>query len=220
VATQNISITICVGDQFGRRTVIADAGYNRKRGQMWRCRCVCGTEADIEQRRLAQGQSLQCSQCSSRYFSRNIKHGETRGYRESPEYKTWHKMIDRCDPDKSDGDRKWYADKGVKVCERWRSSFSNFLADMGRKPSPKHSIDRINNDGNYEPANCRWATSKQQTRNYSRNRLLTIAGVTMTLTDWAEASNMKIGTLRNRLEFGWSVQDALAVPVAPWRGRK
>lgn len=97
-------------------------------------------------------------------------HGAARSYRQTLEYRSWIGMKERCSNPKN----KCYASyggRGIRVCDRWISDFSQFLADMGPKPSPKHSIDRIDNDGHYEPANCRWATTTQQVRNSRRTRL-------------------------------------------------
>jgi len=104
---------------------------------------------------------------------------------------------------------KHYGARGISVCERWRS-FDNFLADMGQRPSPKHSIDRFpNNDGNYEPGNCHWATDIEQHRNRSDNVLVTFNGQTLTCAEWDERLGKKHGFLRDRLSSGWSVEDAL-----------
>ena len=96
-----------------------------------------------------------------------IKHGHAFAGRRSSEYRTWYAMKQRCtNPNVEHYDR--YGGRGITVCERWANSFCNFLADMGLKPSRRHSIDRVNNDGNYEPGNCRWATQKEQANNCSR----------------------------------------------------
>jgi len=105
-----------------------------------------------------------------------------------------------------------YGGRGVTVCSRWES-FENFLADMGPRPSPKHSIDRIDSGGNYEPGNCRWATRAEQSRNTRRNVLLTFGGQTMCLEDWASQRKMRPHVLGSRIRRGWSIERALTVPV-------
>lgn len=105
-----------------------------------------------------------------------------------------------------------YGARGITVCARWSLSFEAFLADMGRRPAPGYSIDRRNNDGNYEPRNCRWATSRQQTRNSSRNRLITWKRRTQTMTDWSESTGIPFDTIGSRLKGGWSVERALTTP--------
>jgi hypothetical protein len=115
-----------------------------------------------------------------------------------------------------------YGARGIRVCARWES-FSNFLADMGSRPSSRHSLERIDNDGHYEPGNCKWATLAEQARNRRNNRRLTYAGETLTLVDWSERTNITKATIWERLRRGWSVERALTTPVRPHtctRGRQ
>ena len=132
----------------------------------------------------------------------------------SPEYNAWKNMRDRCNrPAVKNFSR--YGGRGIAVCERWES-FENFLADMGPKPSPDHSIDRVNNDRGYEPGNCAWATRKTQSRNRRTTRLLTHAGETLCVAEWAERLGISARRLYVRLNRGWSTEKAL---TAPLRGR-
>jgi hypothetical protein len=132
-------------------------------------------------------------------------------YRTS-EYNTWCDIKRRCnDPKRKDYER--YGGRGIKVCERW-NVFENFLADMGKKPSKKHSIERMNNDGLYEPTNCKWATTKEQNNNQRSNILITFDGQTMNMKQWSEAKGIPYTTLKRRLRtLGWSVQKALTTPI-------
>ncbi len=122
-------------------------------------------------------------------------------------------MIKRC----GNPNTKQYADyggRGITVCERWKTSFENFLADMGVKPSPTHSIDRFpNNDGNYEPGNCRWATRAEQCLNRRNNRLISHNNETLPLTVWSDRMGIKREVIADRLNRGWSVFDALTTPL-------
>lgn len=121
-------------------------------------------------------------------------------------------MNGRCDD--SSPDYRLYGARGIKVCARWRNSFAAFLSDMGRKPSPTHSIDRINNDGDYEPSNCQWATSSQQARNTRRNRFVTFNGQTLTIGDWANGLGMNRLTLFSRIvRRKWPIERALSTPT-------
>lgn len=133
-----------------------------------------------------------------------------------PEYGPWHDMIRRC-YDSRRKNYRHYGGRGIKVCDRWRQSFEAFLEDMGPRPSPKHSIDRYpNNDGNYEPDNCRWATQGEQLRNYSRTRHVTYNGRTQCIADWAVEMKLPAQTLYTRIREGWDAARALTTP-APGR---
>jgi hypothetical protein len=126
------------------------------------CVCVCGKIRDYIRKDLINGhtQSCNCKRPGAR-----PRHGEARKGRSSPEYQAWGSMKERCLSSKNPSDIKNYIERGITICDRWLNSYENFLADMGRKPSPQHSLDRINNDGNYEPGNCRWATRSEQVLN-------------------------------------------------------
>lgn len=134
------------------------------------------------------------------------------------EYRTWSSMRSRCRNPKSQ-DYAMYGGRGIAVCERW-NSFAAFLSDMGQKPTPKHSIDRIDGDGNYEPSNCRWATPKEQASNWRyRNRRLEFRGETLSLDDWAARIGLTRESLRDRLNTGWSAERALTTPPTRQRRR-
>lgn len=145
------------------------------------------------------------------------------GGRHTSEYKIWERMLHRC---KNPNNERYarYGGRGIKVCERWQESFANFLADMGPRPSPKHTVDRIDNDGHYEPSNCRWATQMEQTRNSSRTKDLTLNGETMCMTAWAQRLGITQHTLNGRLKRGWPLSAALTVGPVPkgytWHNQK
>jgi len=105
-----------------------------------------------------------------------------------------------------------YGGRGIAVCEHWRNSFPNFLEDMGRKPSPNHSLDRIDPNGNYSPNNCQWATRDEQLNNTRRTRLITFHGKTQTVAQWAQQVGLRKSCLLYRLNAGWSVERALMQP--------
>jgi hypothetical protein len=131
-----------------------------------------------------------------------------RGKRSS-EYGSWSNMIQRCDNPKNTH-FKYYGGKGIFVCERWHD-FSNFLADMGLKPTLLHTIERRNKAGNYCLSNCYWATRKEQMNNTSRNRFLTHDGITLTVAQWAEKTGLVANTIHNRIRAQWSVKNALTI---------
>lgn len=126
-------------------------------------------------------------------------------------YVSWEAMNQRCYDRKSINYRR-YGGRGVMVCQRWRESFPSFLADMGERPSLAHSLDRIDNNGPYEPGNCRWATDKQQSRNRANNRLLTYKGETRCVMEWAEILGLSKHTIFNRLREGWAVERIMTTP--------
>ena len=135
------------------------------------------------------------------------------GLRPSYTYYTWIHIKRRCYNPRSKAYSR-YGGKGITVCDRWINSFENFLADMGEKPSRKHSIDRINNSLGYFPENCRWATQKQQCRNQSTNRYFFHEGENLTLAEWSERKNINRGTITTRIDrYGWSIEKALNTPA-------
>jgi hypothetical protein len=159
----------------------------------WNCVCVCGKEVVRSVDQLTPRSSCGCER---------IRHGGVG----SPEYRAWQHMKERC-LNPSDPRYHRYGGRGITVCERWLD-FSNFIADMGPRPSPSHSLDRINNDGSYELANCRWATRKEQQQNTVTAKWLTYNGSTKTLGDWARHLGISHGALLNRLRK-WPIDRAL-----------
>ena len=135
------------------------------------------------------------------------RHGRSR----TSLHNTWCTMIERCTNPKSG---KWsvYGGRGIRVCERWLT-FELFLADMGERPSAKHSLDRIDVDGDYEPGNCRWATQREQQRNRRNNHIVEYRGERACLAEWAERTGIRHHTILYRLRSGWSVDEALTRPV-------
>ena len=163
------------GMVFGNWTVLSLTGKNKYGMSKWLCKCKCGKEKIVLRGSLCTGTSIGCG-CTNR---RGTTHGFLIGGKVTPEYRTWRNMIGRCYYKKHIS-YKSYGDKGVSVCDRWLNSFENFIMDMGYKPSPIHSIDRFpNKKGNYEPANCRWATRKQQFDNLNKNVWTTFRGERM-----------------------------------------
>lgn len=133
----------------------------------------------------------------------------------SPTYSVWKAMRARCRNSRTTS-FKDYGGRGITVCDRWHR-FENFLADMGKRPEG-HQIDRINNDGNYEPGNCRWTSRKEQNRNKRNTLFFTVGGETKSLSEWAERIGMTRDALTQRLKNGWSVEAAMLTPKHPSRG--
>lgn len=153
------------GDTFGSWEVLSYAGRSAGRGTKWLCRCVCGTKRAVAAADLRRMKSTSCG-CISRaaLIASHFKHGHACVGKKTSEYQAWCDMISRCH-DANNRNYKHYGQRGIEVCAAWRNSFEVFLADMGRKPSPDLSLDRIDNDSGYEPKNCRWATRSQQSKN-------------------------------------------------------
>lgn len=145
---------------------------------------------------------------------RRIRHGHAKA--RTTEYGIWHGIIRRCE-DSAEQGFKNYGGRGITVCERWRHSFEAFLIDVGMRPSKLHSIERIDNDGNYEPGNVRWATMAQQRRNSRQNRFITVGARRMILTDWAREIGISSQSLSTRFKRGWTLQEAVSTPK---RGRR
>lgn len=123
-------------------------------------------------------------------------------------------MLTRCFNERC-SDYFRYGGRGITVCDRWANSFEAFFVDMGCRPSAAHSLDRINNQGNYEPDNCRWATKKEQSRNQSTNNIIEFNGIRKSVAEWAEEFGLKADTIRKRLAHGMSVSRALTHPATP-----
>jgi hypothetical protein len=157
------------GMRFGRLVVIERAGH-RGVERAWVCRCDCGTECVTVTASLRKGNTRSCGclhveVCAELGF-RRATHGHCRGRTRTPEYQAWLNMRQRCLDPKASGYQR-YAGRGIRVSPHWLN-FGNFFQDMGRRPAPHYSLDRINNDGNYEPGNCKWSTLSEQARNQRR----------------------------------------------------
>lgn len=155
-----------VGERFGLLVVTSDNGLRNKHFErVLTCKCDCGNETTAIASRLNYGKkrSCGCLQKNTRQGNHTRTHGDA-GVNQAPEYTSWCILRSRCS-NPNNNRFKYYGGRGIKVCDRWLKSYENFLADMGRKPSPEHSIDRIDVNGNYEPDNCRWATPIQQRAN-------------------------------------------------------
>jgi hypothetical protein len=153
------------GKVVGRLTVVDIAErLGAGRSIRWHCQCECGKAVTVRADYLNSGRTQSCGCLSvDKFVKRSLKHGDARRGEISSEFRTWREAKGRC----CNPNHKQYSDyggRGIKMCDRWLSSYADFIADMGRRP-PKLSLDRIDNNGNYEPANCRWATASEQRRN-------------------------------------------------------
>lgn len=203
-----------VGSQFGRLVALSEMpprpNPSGGKSRMILCRCVCGAELPVILSNLRRGNTLSCG-CLHRERSSqsSYRHGHSKAGVTSGTYTAWVNMRERCRNENVDS-FKSHGGRGIAVCDRWIDSFENFLSDMGERPSQNHSLDRIDNDGHYDPSNCRWATSTEQARNKRSNALLTYNNMTKTLVEWSEISGVKPYTLRARIvRWGWPIEKAL-----------
>lgn len=190
------------GHRFGQLLVLSHAPNIGVR-TAWLCRCDCGTETTKITKYLRNGDTTSCG-CAGKHVC-EIRHGL---YKIS-EYNIWKRMRSRCNR-LTAKDYPRYGGRGIKVCQRW-DSFAIFLSDMGRRPSDDHSVERKNNNGDYDPENCIWATDAQQRRN-KRTSVILIRpkdNKRMNIKDWARELNVTPATIHRRLRNGWSLNDAL-----------
>lgn len=193
---------------FNRLTAIGYAGASRQ-GALWLWRCSCGKLTVALGKRVVRGNIKSCG-CWQREAS--AKFQWRHGMRDTPEYKIWASMVQRC-TNASDKAFRHYGGRGITVCDRWTTS-ANFFADMGPRPSSKHSVERIDNNKGYSPDNCKWATSAEQSRNTRRTRMLTFNGETMCLKDWADRLGCHYLRLHYRLgKQGWTIERTLTTPM-------
>lgn len=196
------------GRRFGR--LVVKEPVRRDHGCIvWLCTCDCGASADVKAIKLTTGRTSSCG-CFRRENSARMlfRHGGAG----TPEHLAWQQMRRRCckPGSKSYGD---YGGRGITVCDKWMNSFEAFFADVGKRPSPGHTLDRIDVNGNYEPGNVRWATKIEQANNTRANRVLTVGGETMTMSQWARRVGRSAGLIHWRLNKGWTPESAVLKPV-------
>lgn len=235
ITGDNVKLIDIHGQRFGRLTVLGKSQTSQNGGSLWICRCDCGAEVIKNASNLRNGSTKSCG-ClrsdASRAMGANkehiakrsakiTQHGHKRRSAMSPEYRTWLGMKRRCQDAKYKDFPNW-GGRGIKVCERWDSSFESFLADMGPRPSADHSIDRIDPSGHYEPGNCRWATSVEQGGEHRRDLLIIeVQGQRFESLKAACAHfNMPYTTVHLRIKSGIPVQQALGTPVRKLPNRR
>jgi hypothetical protein len=191
------------GQKFSRLSIVECL----ERGSVaikWRCVCDCGNETIVAGQSLRRGKSRSCG-CLAKEAA--TTHGRSR----TVEHRCWVSMNSRCSSETNQSYEN-YGGRGIKVCERWQESFENFYADMGDRPAG-HSIERIDNNGNYDPGNCRWATTLEQCQNLRITKYVVIDGKRMTITQAARAAGIKKHTAFSRIKRGMDPVRALTLPV-------
>lgn len=208
-------IEVTPGYRYGRLTVVAEAEpIRRPNGAMRRrvaCRCDCGGVTTVILESLTSNKTTSCGcfqkECMANAWRKNVTHGRSC----TKEHKQWDSMKQRClNPNHEFFYH--YGGRGIKVCDSWLESFENFFADMGECPEGL-TLDRIENEGNYEPSNCRWATRGEQSRNRRGVVILTLGNDSMCIAEWARRIGMHEDTLRRRIKTGWTVEEALTTPT-------
>jgi hypothetical protein len=220
------------GKTFGRLTVLYEVEPHLDQGgrprRQFMTRCACGAEKIVNGHALRSGNTLSC-RCLHReiVIEMSTKHGATRGSNWTPEYRIYAGMKSRCTNPRDTRNWKNYGGRGIRVCKRWlsgvrgKSGFECFLEDVGPRPSPKHSLDRVDNDGNYKPSNVRWTLRGEQNDNkrvpngygVAQYRPISINGRAISLTAACRKFGVLSDTARHRIGWGWSIEEAVgAVP--------
>jgi hypothetical protein len=203
--------------KFGRLTAVKKVGKDDHGNSKWLCNCKCGEKTIVIIQSLTSGNTKSCGCLKNEIFLDNItKHGKTKRGHKNRLHNIWKLMRQRCsNPNASK--YEIYGGKGIKVCDEWQVyiNFHNWAIANGYKDNL--TLDRIENDGDYCPENCRWATYKEQNLNTSSNNKITFRGITKTITQWGRELEVNYMTLYGRLSRGWSVEKTFTEPI---RGRE
>jgi hypothetical protein len=198
-----------IGTRFGMLVVTSYAPvkkFSNGTARRYECKCDCGGTTVVIGNALRSGVTSSCG-CRKGY-----RHGESEAGNASHEYRSLSHIIQRCTNPNHES-WKWYGGRGIKICEQWDSlsKIKEFIKHVGRAPSPAHSIERINNNGNYEPGNVKWATPTEQARNMRSNRLLTINGEIKCVAAWLEFYGITYSRFYHRVKkLGWPPEAAIA----------
>ena len=200
------------GHVYGKLAILHELKYPKPKRISWVCQCSCGNLCTVTTTELRCGDTKSCG-CTHKeqLIARNYKHGNSK----SSEYHTWQSLRDRCLNPKNKM-YKHYGARGISVCSEWLNSFENFYKDMGNKPTCKHSIDRINNNGNYCLENCRWVTQKVQVNNSRLARKIThpVTKESLCCSDWSKRLRGNRQLVSARINtYGWSEERAITTMV-------
>lgn len=197
------------GLRCGKLVALERAGVNRRGCSLWSWRCDCGAITTTELSATLSGHTRSCG-CSQRAVA--SAQARTHGQSRHPLYRTWHAMLVRCHGTPEEEKWMYYGGRGISVCQRWRDSFAAFLEDMGPRPCGA-TLDRIDNDGNYEPGNCRWASLTVQSNNRRNTRLYTVGTVTLPCGEWSRVTGLSGGVLHARFRSRLDPRAVITRPV-------
>lgn len=198
------------GLKFNKLLVTRWAGNDSGRN-LWECTCECGNKVISIVGELTSGRRKSCG-CIKRNPDSYRKCHLTHGLTNTPEFDAWHAIKQRCH-NKNNKNYYRYGGRGITVCDRWFNSFENFINDMGKRPGPNYSIDRIDNDKGYSETNCRWATAIEQNNNKSSNRRVNYRGTTASVAEHCRRLGLNRASVKNRLHNGWTIEQALSEPI-------
>ncbi len=201
-------IVIDIGEKIGSLTIVSEAPVMPSGHHAYLCLCECGVEKVIASARLRNGGTISCGCVRLKKIGQLvIKHGLCK----HPLYKKWEGIKQRCfNPNHEN--YKHYGGRGITICERWLT-FENFYNDLIGGYVPELTIERVENDGNYELSNIRWATKLEQQRNKRSNRFFYCNGMSKTITEFSEMTGVNAGTIASRIDSGWDIEDAIYLPA-------
>lgn len=200
---------VSIGDKHNRLTVTGFRNGKSGEGRKASCLCECGSIVEVRQSALIRGATRSCG-CLQKERAKQAS--TTHGKRKVKEYSVWNMMRRRC-YDVKEPCYIHYGGRGIEVCERWRTSFEHFYADMQPRPSQEHTLERVDVNGDYCPENCKWATRSEQNRNKRTTKYISHAGKTMIAIDWDKHNGWKSGIVSNRIFNGWNPKQAVSWPL-------
>ena len=209
--------SLIIGRRYGRLIGLRESdpviGKTKKHRRFW-FKCDCGTEKIINPYNVRTGVIVSCGCKLRESAAQSGRKSATHGESKTNEYRVYRAMLNRCYNPKVDRYPN-YGGRGIFVCERWRGEggYQNYVDDMGRKPSPRHSIDRIDIDGPYSPENCKWATREEQANNKQNSSFVEFRGKRQTLAQWEAETGIRALNIHNRIKAGWSTERALTMPT-------
>lgn len=200
----DLRLGVSAGMKFNRLTVVCEVERKHPKIPLFLCRCDCGNETKVNKYHLISWHTSSCGCRQKQYAAKRLN---SHGKLETPTYRSWYAMLTRC-TNKNTKSYHHYGGRGITICDKWMSSFENFLHDMGERPLKK-SLDRIDVNGNYEPDNCRWATALEQARNTRAVRILHFNGISKCVTEWAEIIGISPKVIYSRLQNGIAIEEVL-----------